>query len=455
VRAAAAALLAAAAACSDAGEVASPDAGPVMLPDARPQFDAPPRADAMPIFDAPPPDAADPPPRYTDDRVHSPINGAVARNLEVIAMRSPQLKDNVFAKIGDSITVATQFMACFAGESVDLGGREDLQSTLEHFKNTEAGGTTSYQRISKAAGVGWSADAVFLEEPSRLDQEITAITPRYAIVMFGSNDVAARSIFDFGRNLLDIVDRLAAQGVLPLMSTIPPNDENVTNQARVPRYNAVVRGIAQARLLPLMDLNREMLALPEHGLGADNLHPNVFSGGACKLTPEGLMFGYNVRNLLSLQALDRARSVVEGDPPLDPGGAPAVIGRGAYDDPFVIGALPFSDLRDTSLSENDRIDRYTGCMAAQNESGSEYVYKLTVESQVTVRAVVIERQGVDVDVHLMRGLLPEDCVQRNNREIVATLAPGTHHFILDTFVPATGEPAAGEFLFVLIAEPVN
>jgi lysophospholipase L1-like esterase len=447
-------LLGCAAGCSDGGELMTgpPDAGPVALADARP--DAP-RPDAMPVFDAPPPDAADPPPRYGEDRVHSPVNGAVAANLGVIAMRNAALKDAVFAKVGDSITVAPQFLTCFAGENVDLGGRDDLQATLEHFKNADAAGTSSYQRESLAAGVGWSADAVLLESPTRLEQEVNGITPRYAFVMFGSNDVAARSIFDFGRNLLDVVDRLVAQGVLPLMSTIPPNDENVTNQARVPRYNAVVRGIAQARLLPLMDLNKQMLLLPDHGLSADDLHPNAFPGGACKLTPDGLMYGYNTRNLLSLEALDRARSIVEGDPPLDPAGVPAVTGRGSYDDPFVIAAMPFSDLRDTSRSENDRIDRYDGCMAAQNESGSEYVYRLVLESPVTVRAMVIEAQGVDVDVHLMRGLTAADCVQRNNRELVAMLAAGTHHFVLDTFVPTSGEPAAGEYLFVLMVEPVN
>lgn len=449
--------MACAAACSDSGEGGPPDAGPVKLIDAAPRIDAFERVDAMPLIDAAPPDAAELPPRYVEGRVHSPITGAVARNIEAINLRGPTLKDNVFAKFGDSITGDPNepnhpFLTCFAGSNVDLGGRDDLMATLENFKNMEAAGTSSYQRLSKASGIGWSADAVFLGSPTRLEQEVMGISPRYAVVMFGSNDVEARSFYDFGRNLLDIVDQLASFGVVPLMSTIPPNDQNVTLQARVPRYNAIVRGIAQGRLLPLMDFNMEMLKLPSHGLGGDKLHPNTFSGGACKLTDQGLMFGYNTRNLLALQALDRARSMIEGDPPLDPEGMPAVTGAGSYDDPFIIAGLPFSSLQDTSRSQNDRIDTYSGCMATQNESGSEYVYKLVLDSPVTVRAMVIERSGVDVDVHLMKGLTAADCVQRNNREIVAQLAAGTHYFILDTFVPTAGQPAAGEYLFVLMID---
>lgn len=447
------ALACALAACAET-ELLPADAN--LQPDATPLPDARVRVDAMP--DA----AVDPPPRYTTDRTHSPINRAVAENLAGIALRGgATLRDDVFAKVGDSITVAPQFMTCFAGSAVELGASAGLADTLAHFKAGSAAGTTPYERVSAAAGIGWSADAVLDDDPppSPLATELGQIMPRYAIVMYGSNDAAARSPFQFGANLLEILDQLAAQGVVPLLSTVPPNDTTTTVgselvSARIPRYNAIIRGVAQARLVPLMDYWREMNVLPAHGLSGDKLHPNVYSGGECKLTPDGLMFGYNVRNKLALEALDRARRVVEGEAPPDIGVPAATTGKGTHEQPFVVGALPFGDLRDTSASTNV-ISTYPGCAATQNESGPEYVYKLTLQSRARVRALVIVRPGVDVDVHLLSGTgtMGSECVLRHDRELVLELAAGTHWFVLDTFVPAaTGTPSVGEYLFVLVPE---
>ncbi len=441
------------AACSEAGvDPTEPDARPQA--DAQTFVDARSQPDARPPVDAAPPDAADPPPRYPADRTLSPITPSVARNLEAIVLRGDTLKDDVFAKVGDSITVATQFLHCFGTASVDLGGRAELQDTLEHFKMGMAGATTPYQRVSKAATVGWSADAVIAgESPVALDREIMDLAPRYAVVMFGSNDAAARSLFNFGPTLIDIVDRLAAQGVVPLMSTVPPNTQNADVGARIPRFNAVIRAIAQARQLPLMDYGREMALLPMSGLGGDGLHPNAFSGGACQLTAEGLQFGYNLRNLLVLQTLDRARGAVEGDAPPDPPAAlPAVRGDGTYAVPFEINSFPWSDLRDSSLSTTDVLDRYPGCNAMQNESGPEVVYRLVLTGPTRVRAMVLDAADVDMDLHLLSGTTGESCVSRHDQEIVATLAAGTHYFVLDTFVPVSGQDRSGEYLFVVIEE---
>jgi hypothetical protein len=343
-------------------------------------------------------------------------------------------------------------VTCFAGNAADLDSfADEIGGTVEHFKAGRVGGVTPYERTSLAASVGKSADWAITGNPSPLTLEVDAAQPRYAVVMFGSNDVASRTAQLFGASMLEIVDQLSAAGVVPILSTAPPNDQNATLSALIPRFNTVVRGIAQARQVPLVDLNREMLALPEHGLGPDDLHPSSFSGGACKLTPEGLMFGYNTRNLLTMQALDRARSAIEGDPPPDPpGGPPAVIGAGSYASPFLIGALPYTDLHDTSQSPNTTITSYPGCNATQNESGPEYVYQLTIADPISIRALVIVPDGVDIDVHLMRGLTGADCVARHDRELTADLAAGTHYFVLDTFVPAGMSARSGEYLFVLL-----
>jgi hypothetical protein len=448
------------AACSQAGPEEQPDASDTFpsFPDARPLADGQPPIDAAP--DAAP-DAADPPPRYAADRESplSPITPSVARNLQTISMRGDTLRDDVFAKVGDSMTVATQFLHCFAGDHVNLGGRTGLQDTIDRFKAGVAVSTNPFQRVSLAAKVGWSAGAAIAGSPTPLEQELSAILPRYAFVTFGSNDAAAgdAALFaSFGPNLLDIVDRLTAQGVVPLMSTVPPNTQNATVGARIPRVNEIIRGIAQARQLPLVDYGREMRKLDGFGLGSDGLHPNSSPAGACVLDPSGLGYGYNLRNLLSIQSLARARGVVEGDgAPDPPASAPAVRGEGSYEVPFEINSFPWSDMRDTSRSPHMMISQYTGCNAQQDEGGPEYVYRLVLQQPTRIRAMVIDGAGVDIDVHLTKGLTGASCLARHDREIVRDLQPDTYYFILDTFVLASGMPQAGEYLFVVMEEPAE
>jgi len=426
----------------------SPDAA---APDAPRAIDAPPTVDAGP--DAPP-DAPEFAPRYTSDRTLSPITAAVARNLRnIAALNGDFLQDDVFAKIGDSITVDTHFMTCFAGTGVNLDGRTELQPAIDTFKAHDAAGASSFERVSLAATVGWSADSAIAGDPSPVDEEVAAIMPRYAVVMFGTNDAASRSIYTYAASLWTIVDTLAAEGVVPIMSSVPPNSQSTTVDAVVPRFNAVSRGLAQARLYPYMDYYKEMAPLPNRGLGPDGLHPSVDAAGSCKLDAAGLQFGYNVRNLLTIQSLARAQAAVEGGAPPDPEpGTPAVGGNGSYDKPFGISGFPFTDMRDTSQSQNTMFTHYTGCGAAQDESGPEFIYRLVLSAPATVRATVMVRGNTDVDVHLLSALDVASCLQRNDKEVVAALQPGTYYFSLDTFVPADGTPRVGEYLFLVTSE---
>lgn len=437
----AAAVVVVLAACSTAALPAEPDA-PVV-------FDGPGAA----VPDAPPPPAPDAPPpalppRYTSDRTLSPITAAVARNLQGIAARNGDtLVDSAFMKVGDSITVAPEFMSCFAGTAYDLGGRTELQSVVTTFAGW-------FARVSLAAQIGWSADAAIAGDPSPLDEEVAAAKPRYAIVMFGTNDADSRSLYTYAASLWTVVDTLAGDGVVPIMSSVPSNTSSTApSAATIARENAVARGLAQARMFPFMDYFEELEPLPALGLGPDGVHPSVYPGGACKLTAAGLAYGFNVRNLLTLESLLRARAAVEGDPPPDPEPtSPAVGGDGSYDRPFGVSGFPFTDLRDTSRSTNTKFTRYTGCSASQDESGPEYVYKLVLVAPATIRATVMVRGTTDVDVHLLSDLSVAGCIQRNDKEVVATLDAGTYYFALDTFVPADGTPRAGEYLFLVTSE---
>jgi hypothetical protein len=67
--------------------------------------------------------------------------------------------------------------------------------------------------------------------------------------------------------------------------------------------------------------------------------------------------------------------------------------------------------------------------------------------------MVITRGTTDVDVHLLgAAATAESCVARDDRALVATLAPGTWTFSLDTFVSA-GAARSGEYLLVIVQDP--
>lgn len=405
---------------------------------------------------------------YGAGRTLSPITPYVAENLRAIAARQPERRGDVFAKLGDSATVSSSFLHCLdsgyvdpapgqqSGE-IDLAGRDELAATIAHFRDGNAAGATPFTRASQAAAVGWNASDVLAGDPAPLDSEYATTEPRFAVIMFGINDIELGDFDAFGASLLDIADRSIAAGVIPIFSSLMPRDDDPALDAQVPGYNGIVRGVAQSRQVPFIDLHRELAVLPDHGLGPDGVHPSVYRQDdmtrACVFSAEGLAHGYNLRNLLTLETLHRLLPVVlYGDDAPDQA-ARSVQGTGSAEDPFVITELPFVHAADTSTSGARAVDRYEGCMAAQDESGPELVYRLDLDRATRVRAMIIDRGAADIDVHLMQGGSDsQSCLVRDHRVVVRDLEPGTYYFNLDTWVDGSGEEKAGEYLLVVVED---
>ena len=424
------------------GSVGGADAGPMF--DAGEMMDTGVPMDAGP--DAPP---ALHPAFYAEGSRHSPLTPFVAENLRAVAARADDLQDDVFSKVGASTTVSTSFLHCFAGGGVDLDGR-DLADTVAHFAAGDAAGTTPYTRESDAATVGWHAGRAIEGSPSPLEREVEAARPRFAVIQYGTNDINIVTREQYANNMLDLTDQLLDRGVIPVLSSIQARGDDPAADAEVPVYNLAVRAIAQARQVPFIDLHRELAPLPGRGLGPDDIHLNAFSGGACVLTSEGLQFGYNVRNLLTIEAFDRLRRVVvagEGAP--DPAG-PRIAGDGSEAAPFVVPELPFTHLGNTLFSDHRNLDEYTGCAAAQDESGPELLYRLELSAPTRVLVLVFDRGNTDVDIHLLSDPSEAGCVGRAHREFEADLLAGTHFFSVDTFVSSDGTERAGEYLFAIL-----
>ncbi|MSP73215.1 MAG: SGNH/GDSL hydrolase family protein, partial [Myxococcales bacterium] len=403
--------------------------------------------------DAAPDAAPEGPIVYPNDRHHAPITEEIAASLRALAGR----RTDVFAKVGDSITVSSSSLHCFASDRVDLADHEALSETLDLFRGGAAGETTPFDRSSLSATSGWSVGRAVEGEPSPVEAEVAAIDPRFAVIMFGTNDIQNRSFDTYATGMRTLVDGLLAEGVIPLLSTVPARRDNADADAEVAAYNAAVRGLAQSRLVPFMDYHLMLRDVPNGGLGGDGIHPNSYATPAgvrpCVFTEAGLQFGYNVRNLLTLESLDRVRRALQG-PAVPDASAPRRFGEGTAASPILIAgtpALPFADVVDTRLDGESRHSRYA-CHPEADEGGHEVVYQLELEAPAVVRARVADGPGVDIDLHLLAD--PDDaasCLDRDDRDLTASLEAGTWYLVLDTYVQA-GMVLPGEVVFVVTAE---
>ncbi|MSP60279.1 MAG: SGNH/GDSL hydrolase family protein [Myxococcales bacterium] len=387
--------------------------------------------------------------RYPAGMLHSPVSPWVASHLGAVLAKSPGRKD-VFAKVGASITVSTNFLHCFAGGDVKLDQYAALEPSRAWWKKTSADGVhTSFDRASLAAVVGWSAGKPLQGNPSPLEQEVAAIKPAFAVVMLGTNDTYVQGIYPFEKNLLAVVDGLLARGVVPLVSTIPPRGDTLEANALVPEMNAIIRAVAQARQVPFLDLWQTLVKLPAYGLAGDGVHLQAYvSGGvhACWLTPPALQAGMNRRNLITLEALDRARRLLVDGGPADAEGPP-LVGDGTWKSPLTVDALPFVDDRDTAKSTTSVAAVYS--CGAQNEGGPEVVYRVQLAQAAKLRARVFVDDGVDVDLHWLDGPAPDRCLARADKQLDVQAGPGTYWLVADTFVSG-GVARSGAYRLTLV-----
>lgn len=384
---------------------------------------------------------------YPVGQLHSPLTPTVARTLASVAASGLGGED-VFISVGDSITVSGGNLRCFAEDDVDLGEFDSLSTTLQRFRAD--GGRDPFARDSLAARVGKTAAWALRGTPSPLERELSAMEPSLALVQYGTNDMQFGSTFasampGFYTSMGDLLDVLLDDGVVPIMFTIPPRVDRADAASWVPMYNLVIRGLAQSRHLPLVDLNLALSEIPGHGLVGDGVHLNRAPSGACDLSAEGLAYAYNNRNAAALMALERVSRVLDTEDALDEPMLRA--GLGTADDPFVIDSLPFVDAGDTTVRGEANVDRYD--CASADEGGAEVWYRLELDEPTSVRIMVVDDPATDVDVHVVGEARDgSGCVARHDRLLELELGAGVHHIAVDTFVSG-GVPRDGEFLLML------
>ena len=396
---------------------------------------------------------------YRTDRIHSVLTSSMVNQWQEILSRNSMSSDQSFIKVGDSITVSNQFLKCFDGDNVDLDQFSSLAETVVHFRSDTQNRESPFYRDSEAAEVGRTAEWVLSGDPSPLEGEMTAMNPSYGVVMFGTNDVGILSRVDFSDAMMQVVEKMMSQGVLPILNTVPPRPSSESANQNVTLFNEIIRGIAQARQIPLIDFHLSLAELPEYGLAGDAIHPSAYRTNegirACVFSQNGLQHGYNQRNFRTLEALHRLRSTVFlGETEYLESDAPTVEGVGTSTSPIVISGLPFSNLKNTSESSSQMIDEYPGCSAPQDESGKEYFYKFELSEPTRIKAMVFDQGDVDIDVHLLKTSIDgNNCIARAHNDFDYDLEAGTYYFVLDSYVPQSGVALEGEYLFIVTEVP--
>ena len=183
-----------------------------------------------------------------------------------------------FAHFGDSITVTMAFWAPLP-HSV-RNAPEEMERALRRVKGY----------LRPVCWQGWKGPE-FGNEGGRtarwacenVADWLKRMNPETALIMFGTNDLGAVSVAEYGRQIRTLVEMCLDNGTVVILSTIPPRHGFVEKAAA---YAQEVRDVACETHVPLVDFHAGIL----------NRRPGDWDGAAAKFSA---YTGYNVPTLLA------------------------------------------------------------------------------------------------------------------------------------------------------------
>ena len=269
----------------------------------------------------------------------SPITATVKANLVSIAAQG-QNNQRVLGRmgqIGDSITVSSTYFRNV------VGGGPSANETLHDYRpirswlaygGTKAADFNSFYRqhgkgVDYGNNSGWRLyNAVQAGHPIHAvdigDGEVPGHFS-WALIMFGSNDIddAAWTPQAWGAALTRFCEGFIALGVIPVLSTIPPEQAHVRD-GRVEAANVAVRAVANTLRIAYVDYYSLILhAQPVNWVGtlisSDGTHPSA-GGGGRDFSNAGLTqsSGYSARSKLTLDVAEKLKAIVFEDGPAEP-----------------------------------------------------------------------------------------------------------------------------------------
>jgi len=216
-----------------------------------------------------------------------------------------------FALVGDSNTDNPAFFAPFDRGWYNLGKYAYLQAAIRYFQgwfarhSPAAVGSFSTARALDPALAG--AGCAPGETP--LACEYRAKMPSVALILIGTGDHQDWRGFE-GR-YRQIIDFTLSKGIIPVLITKADDAEAIFGDAPLGYINGVIERLSVEYNIPLLDLRRVVNTLPDHGCTADGFHySSPPDGRVADFTGNHLNYGFPVRNLTALQALEALRSHV-------------------------------------------------------------------------------------------------------------------------------------------------
>jgi len=238
-----------------------------------------------------------------------PVVPAISATAKTIYQASLKAGRNAraFSTLGDCMTENPYFLGPFGAGQFDLGSYTSLKPVVYQFD------AESFSRKGNAAASGfnvagpldstWSDPQVCKGGESPLTCEYRVHQPSVALIMFGTNDVGYTEPDAYNYYLRTLVNQTLDANVLPVLSTFPTRPEHLEKSLLL---NQIAIKVATDYDIPLINLNRALEPLPHHGVDPnDTIHLSVPADKRVDvLSADNLQYGFTVRNLVTLQALE-------------------------------------------------------------------------------------------------------------------------------------------------------
>lgn len=304
--------------------IAQPTAQPIAQPTAQSNV-----ANLPPPPPPPPPTAVIPPtpvptplpPSYPLDSYKGNIRPDVLRQIFARGQATDK-RANVFSKIGDSMTAGrySSYLSMIGHWQYDLDSYSYLQPTVDLYMSGETiPGFNAFNHISFAAGNGWLASSLLAESVPGCESgeapvacEYRRSKPSVALIMIGTNDSGGVPLADYRAQLQQIIQISLDNGVIPVLSTLPPKRLNPLVDGRIEsEFNPTILNLAQEYGLPYIDLWGALQQPGVQALAPDGVHvAEPPSGKPTYFWPQNMYYAATIRNVLTLQMLTLLRQAL-------------------------------------------------------------------------------------------------------------------------------------------------